>query len=275
MVFAQRFAVPCLLFLALSRIDLQKLIDWQLLLSFYAGTLSCFIIAAIAARLFFNRSGLEAVTVGFTATFANSVLLGLPIVERAYGGVALDTAFTIIAFHAATCYFIGITTMETVLASEGPRGGTLQKILKAMFSNPLMIGVGLGFAVNLIGLTLPEAVIAPIEFMARAVIGTALFALGGILVQYGLNERFAEIGMVTVLRLIWHPFVGFALSHWVFGLDMDIVRGIVVVAAMAPGVNTYVFANIYGGGKGTAASSILIGTALSVLSVSLWLYILS
>ena len=165
--------------------------------------------------------------------------------------------------------------METVLASGGARGGVVLKILKAMFSNPLMIGVGLGLAVNLSGLVMPEYVIAPIEFMARAVIGTALFALGGILVQYSLNERFAEIGMVTSLRLIWHPFVGYVLSHWVFGLDMDIVRGIVVVAAMASGINAYVFANMYDGGKGTAASSILVGTALSVLSVSVWLYILS
>ena len=43
---------------------------------------------------------------------------------------------------------------------------------------------------------------------------------------------------------------------------------------MAPGVNTYVFANMYGKAKRVAASSVLFGTALSIVSVWVWLAVL-
>jgi malonate transporter len=44
------------------------------------------------------------VAIGFVPLFANSVLLGLPITERAYGADALAGNFAIISIHAAYCY---------------------------------------------------------------------------------------------------------------------------------------------------------------------------
>jgi malonate transporter len=81
--------------------------------------------------------------------FANSVLLGLPITERAYGADALAANFAIVSVHAPFCYLVGITTME-IVKSGGVRGlATLRLVVRAMFRNALMIGVGLGFIVNL------------------------------------------------------------------------------------------------------------------------------
>ena len=47
-----------------------------------------------------------------------------------------------------------------------------------------------------------------------------------------------------------------------------------VTAAMAPGINAYVFANMYGRAKRVAASSVLLATGLSVGTVWVWLAIL-
>jgi hypothetical protein len=43
---------------------------------------------------------------------------------------------------------------------------------------------------------------------------------------------------------------------------------------MAPGVNTYIFANIYGTARRVAASGVLVGTAVSILTIWLWLLVL-
>jgi malonate transporter and related proteins len=43
---------------------------------------------------------------------------------------------------------------------------------------------------------------------------------------------------------------------------------------MAPGVNAYVFANLYGVAKRVAASTVLLATALSIASVWVWLQLL-
>jgi predicted permease len=48
----------------------------------------------------------------------------------------------------------------------------------------------------------------------------------------------------------------------------------VITAAMAPGVNAYVFANIYGVAKRVAASAVLLGTAVCMLTAWFWLAVL-
>ena len=47
-----------------------------------------------------------------------------------------------------------------------------------------------------------------------------------------------------------------------------------ITAAVAPGINTYVFANIYDRAKRVAASSVLMTTSLSLFTVWFWLSIL-
>ena len=63
-------------------------------------------------------------------------------------------------------------------------------------------------------------------------------------------------------------------AHSVFGLPQDFVRSAVMTAAMAPGVNTCVFASMYARGQAQAASSVLLATGLLVLTASAWLALL-
>ncbi|MGB3690443.1 MAG: AEC family transporter, partial [Jannaschia helgolandensis] len=58
------------------------------------------------------------------------------------------------------------------------------------------------------------------------------------------------------------------------GLDQAAFRAAVLTAAMAPGVNSYLFAAMHGRAVRISASSVLIGTAVSVLTVSGWLLLL-
>ena len=51
-------------------------------------------------------------------------------------------------------------------------------------------------------------------------------------------------------------------------------RSAVLTGAMGPGVNAYIFANMYGVARRVVASSVLIATALSVATIWIWLAIL-
>ena len=103
MVYTQSFAVPCLLFRALVDLDLGAVFDPRLLLSFYTGAVIAFALGILGARRLFHRRPGESVAIGFGALFSNSVLLGLPIMERAYGAAALAPTFAIISIHAPFC----------------------------------------------------------------------------------------------------------------------------------------------------------------------------
>ncbi|MGR3500423.1 MAG: AEC family transporter [Limimaricola soesokkakensis] len=273
MKFAQGFAIPCLLFLAIARLDLAQEFDMALLGSFYAGALAGFAAGLLGARLIFGRSWEDAVAIGFVGLFSNSLLLGLPITERAYGPDALQANFAIIALHSPFCYAVGITAMELARAKGGSLRELPAQVLRGMGRNALILGILMGAAVNLSGLPLPEVLIEALELMARAALPAALFGLGGILHRYRPEGDMRVILYVVAVSLVLHPAVVWGLGSLV-GLKVPAFRSAIITAAMAPGVNAYLFASIYGHAKRVAASAVLIGTVASVLSATIWLALL-
>lgn len=275
MTFAIQFAVPCLLFQATSTMDLGAAYDWRPMSAFYIGSTISFTVASLIAAHLFGRSPGDAIAVGFSALFSNLVLLGLPISERAWGAesIAMASAFAIASIHAPFCYLLGITSMELLRADGRSLPETARVVVRAMFRNSLMIGIGLGFLVNLSGLQLPAAVESSVDIVARAALPVALFGLGGMLTRYSLKKSFLESGTISALSLILHPGITYVLCN---ALDAppELTRAAVLMAAMAPGINGYLFASMYHRGQNTAAGSVVLGTAVSMISISIWLWIL-
>ncbi len=273
MKFSQGFAIPCLLFQAMSTLDLGADFNVPLLFSFYIGATSGFFIGMVGARFIFRRPWTDSVAIGFGGLFSNSVLLGLPITERAYGAGALAGNFAIIALHAPFCYMVGVTAMEIVKGVGAGLFGTVFNVLKAMFSNALIIGISLGLAVNALNIPVPGVMSDGLNLLARAALPTALFGLGGILVRYRPEGDIKVIAMVCAISLIVHPAISWSAAS-LLHLDRDAFRSVVLTATMAPGVNTYLFANMYGAARRVAASAVLISTTLSIGTVWLWLLVI-
>ena len=273
MAYTQTFAIPCLLFRAIADLDLGAAFDLRLIAPFYVGALTCFALGVAAARRLFGRPWEDSVAIGFCCMFSNSVLLGLPITERAYGPDALAGNFAIIALHAPVCYAVGLTAMEIVRAGGAGVRAAVRSILHAVFRNALVIGILLGFAVNLSGVTVPSSFTHAVELMARSALPAALFGLGGVLYRYRPEGDAATIAFVCAVSLIVHPGIVYGLVR-LTGLGVDGLRSAVLTAAMAPGVNAYIFANLYGVAKRVAASSVLVATAGSVVTVWAWLAVL-
>ena len=139
--------------------------------------------------------------------------------------------------------------------------------------NALILGIALGFVVNLTAMPQPVIVRDALGLMARAALPAALFGLGGVLVRYRPEGDMRTILFVIAVSLILHPAVVWILGRGT-GLSDDAFRSAIITSAMAPGVNSYVFANMYGRAKRVAASVILLGTGISIVTVWIWLALL-
>jgi predicted permease len=274
MKFTQNFAIPCLLFAAIARLDLAQTFNAPLLFSFYAGATVGFLAGLFGARFLFGRAWEDSIAIGFACLFSNSVLLGLPITERAYGAAALEANYAIIAIHAPFCYGLGMTVMEIVRNRGGTARNTAAKVFRAMFRNALVIAIALGFIVNLTHMPIPTVVSDALDLLIRAALPAALFGLGGVLVRYKLEGDLRVIAWICAVSLVLHPAIVWGLGT-ALRLPPDAFRSAVLTSAMAPGINTYIFASMYGVAMRVAASAVLIATALSIVTVWLWLGALS
>ena len=275
MRYAQNIAAPILLGVSIYGMNLGTAFQPGLLLSFYIGAFSAFALGIAGARAL-GRPGQDAVAIGFACLFSNSLLLGVAITERAYGTAGLAGNFAIISIHSPIMYTLGIVAME-LTRSRGqnlPLHRLTRQIGRSILTQPLIIGILTGFAVNLSGLTLPGFAFDGLKMIAGTTIPTALFGLGGVLFRYRPEGDGLAIALVVAASLGVHPIIAWTLGTQVFALDAPALRSAVITAAMAPGVNAYLFAHMYGVAKRVAASAVLIATGLSIGTTWIWLQIL-
>jgi malonate transporter and related proteins len=273
MSYTQNFAIPCLLFMALIKIDLGQAYSFRLMGSYYIGAASGFALGFLGARYIFKRSAEDSVAIGFVSLFSNSVMMGLAITERAYGVDALVANFAIVSLHAPFCYFVGITAMEIAKSDGDSIAQVALNVGKSMMKNALFIAILLGLLVNIADVALPKAFLDGTNMVATTALPAALFGMGGVLYQYRPEGDFGAIAWVVGISLLVHPAIVWSLGQ-LWDLSVSELRSAVLTSAMAPGINCYIFATMYNRAKRVAASGVLIATALSVLTIWCWLQVL-
>ena len=271
--FAQNIALPCLLFVNIYQLDLVSVFSLNLLLTFYISAGISFIIGILGGYYFFLKSLTNSIPIGFCCLFSNSLLLGLPITELAFGTEALKTNFIIVAFHAPFCYLLGISAMEISINGNQNLLTAYKKILKSILSNALTVGIILGFLFNVSHLPIPYFLIDALKLLSTAGIPIALFALGGVLTQYKekvINSLPYSI-MIAVISLFIQPLLTIYFGRNIFIITEEELRSAIITAAMAPGVNAFIFSNMYQRSIEIAASSVILCTAISIFSCAAWI----
>jgi len=272
--FVNNFATPCLLCQAMLTSDFNSTFNASIIVPFYAGAIFSLICGALIARNVFKQRPGESVSSGFSAMFTNTVLIGIPVIQRAYGQDALPTVFSIIAFHAPMLITLGMLVMELVRRDGAPLGKTLVVALVRIVQNPLLWGVVIGALGNRFGAKLPEAGTAFLTMMSAAVLPASLFGLGGALNEYKLSESWAQASINSLFKLVIHPAIVYGLTVWVLHVPLEYARYAVLLAAMPAGINVYVFATYYDRAVNVAANVVLISTIASIATITFWLYVL-
>ncbi len=273
--FVNNFATPCLLFYSISTSDFRAAFNLAIIGPYYLGAIICFVLGIFIARKVFNNRPGESVSVGFAGTFTNTVLVGLPIMARAYGEGALPVTLSIIGLHGAILLTMAMVTMELYRRDGQPLGKTLLVATRRVVSNPLIWGIAAGIAGSLLSVQFIEPVEAFLVMMGQAVVPAALFGIGGALNEFKLSENWKQALVAALIKLILHPAIAYVLMIWVLRVPMEIARYGILLAAMPAGINIYVFATYYDRAVSVAANTILIATVLSAVTITGWLVLLS
>ncbi len=274
--FVFNFAIPCFLFRIFATRELPDAIPWDLFGGYYLPLISVYILAAVLGRRVFGRDWMGAIMTGFTASFGNTVLLGVPLVLRAFGEEGAIPVFLIISLHGltlmtATTIFLEVAKSGQSAAVASPGAIALQA-LRGVSRNPLIGGLALGLAFNFGGVPVPKLADDFLALMQGAVVPCALFAMGTSLAQYGFRGRLGQSLTLVALKCVLFPGLVFAATALIFELPPVWTAVAVLIAAMPSGVNAYLFANRYGSGEAMASTSIVLSTVFSIFSIPAVLY---
>ena len=266
-VFVFNLAVPALLFRSMVTGLPHDGAGLAVVYVYYLGAAIIFGVSMLIGRFAFGYDLVHQALMAIAATFSNSVLIGIPLIFSAFGHEGQIAVLLITSLHSAI-----FVTLATVLVEIGRgAGASALAIARTVFSNPLLTSVLAGLAWALTGWPLPGPVDTFTRLLSGAAAPVALFALGATLAQFPFGGAARDIATITVLKMLVHPALVWLLAHYAFQLTPTQTAVAVIIAALPSGVNPFILAQRYGVYVQRAASSVVVTTALAVVTAALLL----
>jgi len=241
------------------------------LLLVFLGATSCVIgLAFVNARLL----GLQRWQFGTfvqAALRGNLAFIGLPVIAYALRGedsatVAAVLAQAVVVF-APTMLFYNVVSVILLLGSGRQEAGRgLDKALRSIATNPLILAALAGGLVALLPSGLPGPLNSTLDYIGRLAGPGALLCVGGAMAMVSMEGRYRSALFASVLKTAGVPLFAWLLSR-PFGLADSATLVLLVFAATPTAVASYVLTKELHGDEAMAAGAIVISTLLSVLSL--------
>lgn len=276
--FVFRIAVPVLLFRTIVLADFTAISPWRLWAAYFSGVAVTWTAGHLVATRLMGRDMRVGVVAGVSAAFANSVFIGLPLVDRLVGDRGMVALTIVIAVHLPVMMTAGTLLMERagrVVSGQAGRsvGAIVRQVAVTLARNPLVIGLTAGGLVHLSGLPLPALSRTLVDQIAGVAAPAALISMGMALSKYGVRGDVGPAVATAALKLVMLPGTVF-LAARALQLEPDWTAALVITAAVPTGVNAFLIAQHFGVGIGLASSIITLTTATGVVTIFGWLLVL-
>ncbi|MDP1690962.1 MAG: AEC family transporter [Burkholderiaceae bacterium] len=218
-----------------------------------------------------------------TASFGNSVQLGIPLAAALFGEGGLAIHVALISLHALILLSIATLLAELDLArvpregvaARASLGATLTITLRNTVIHPVMLPVLIGLAWNASGIGLHPIVDETLLVLGSAVVPVCLVLIGLSLAYYGVQGHLRGALGLAAAKLVGLPALVLVVAHWGFGLSGLPLAVLVVMAALPVGSNPLVFAQRYDTLKAEATATIVFSTLAFVATLAGWLAVLA
>ncbi len=243
---AMTLAVPCLVFVALARGDIDAGAAGRL----GAATITVYIAMFAAFRAICAILRLDARTYWAPLVFGNTGNLGLPLALFAFGDVGLGYAVVVFAVTAILQFTVGIWIVSG--------GGNPMRAVK----EPMVAATLLGALFLWQGWSVPAVAMNALDLIGQMGIPLMLITLGVAMARMRPGGLLPVAGLSVVKLAVC---TGLALGTGLaFGLNATALGVLVVQLSTPVAVSSYLLAVKYGADAAPVAGLVVVSTTMSV-----------
>lgn len=261
--------IPALLFRTMSSVHFEEL-EWRPVGAYFLAALTLLAVSIVWRG--FNRGS---VVMALAGTFSNMVMLGITLVELAYGKAGLVTLLTVVSVHALIMLTLGSIVLELAVAREARLGGertphvlqTAWSAFKGALIHPIPLPIISGLLFAQTGLALPSVIDKPLQLLGSAFGPIALVLVGVTLALTPMRGYLRQALWVSASKNVFLP-VMVGLSAWALGIAGLPLTVLVVAAALPVGANVFLFAQRYEVAEQVTTAAMGLSTALALVTLS-------
>ena len=269
--------VQALLFRTMATAHLERLDLRSVALYYIVAGVMFFVL------LFIQGLNSRSAVIALAAIFSNTLMIGVPLVQLAYGQAGLVNLFTLISMHALVLLTLATIVIELLVAREQVASGqapqrhlaaTVGLAIKNAILHPVPLPIIAGFLYSLTGLGLHPVIERPLKLLGDAFGPVALVLVGVTLAQTAIGSHLRGALRVSVLKCVVHPML-MALAGWALGLSGLALSVMVVAAALPVGANVFLFSQRYHKAEELVTASVAVSTAMAVVTISITMALLA
>jgi malonate transporter len=260
-------ALPCLFF----RLTSAKPIDEFGNLRFAAATTLCTAGAfgvSFWATLARSSSVAQSVMGGLAGGYSNIGYMGPPLVLSFLGPEATAPVALVFVFDTILLFSLVPALMAFAGVSRQRPLATAIAVFTRILTNPFIVATAVGLLTSTMRWKPPHAIDQMVTWMSGAAAPCALFLLGLAVALRPVARIPSEVPIIVASKLVLHPLLVWVILSAVGGIAPLWVEAAIVMAALPPALNIFVVANQYQVGTERASASILVGTVLSMVTLT-------
>ena len=260
------FALSAMLFRFSANLSLVEVFDLTFVKAYLLATVVVYLLVtavALLRRVPMQEAAIEAQC----GTIGNVGFLGIPMLALLLGEAAMSSVMLVLAVDLVV--FGSLIVILITGARDGRLSwGIFRSIGIGLLKNPMIVSIVLGLTWSGLQIPIPGPLNEFVILLGNAATPGALFAIGASLASKSA-ERVFVAGWLSFCKLVLHP-AAVAVSALIIFPVEPYAAGVMIAAAALPVAgNVYMLAQHYGVAPHRVSSSILISTALSIVTVSL------
>ncbi|MBI1216944.1 MAG: AEC family transporter [Rhodobacteraceae bacterium] len=259
------FALSAMLFKFASNLSLAEIYSTPFVLAYLSGCTLIYLLAfgvALIRRVTLAEAAVEAQC----AVCGNTGFLGVPLLIALLGPQAAGPELMVLTIDMIV--FSSLITLMITAAREGRISLGVAKVLGvSVLKNPMIVSMALGLAWSATGVAVPGPINDFMGLLGGAATPGALFAIGASLAARSA-ERIEVAAWLSFCKLALHPAAVAVAALVLFPVERFAAHVMIAAASLPVAGNTYILAQHYGVAPQRVSASILISTAVSVLTVS-------
>jgi malonate transporter and related proteins len=268
-------ALPALFFKLIATTPFDELSNWPFILS---TTLSTYIAFALSfsVGIWMTQGDIKQSAIqGALGGYSNVGYMGPGITLAALGSAAsvptaLIFVFDCILFFTIVPFMMGLGGTEKVKFWE-----TTKYVVIKVVTHPFNIATAVAVVAAYFKYQPPQPVDQLITFLSRAAAPCALFALGVTVALRPYEGVPKELPFHLLTKLLLHPLLVWVVLSVVGDFERAWVFAAMLMASLPPAGNVFVMARQYDVYVQRASGGVLIGTVVSVFTVTLFLYLIA
>ena len=261
-------ALPVLFFKLVAVAPFEQLANWPYVFGTMISTYVVFSLAFAVGMIATRGKLREATIMGVVGSYSNIGYMGPGLTLAALGPDAIVPTALIFVFDNCLLFTLVPFLMALGGSEKMKVGATAWYVVKRVTTHPFNIATAVAVLAAYVRFVPPAPVDAMLTFLKNAAAPCALFTMGVTVALRPLRQVPREMPALMLIKLVIHPLLVWVVLSWIGNFPRAWVFTAVLMAALPQALNVFVIANQYQTYVERASTAVLIGTLISVVTVT-------